>query len=217
MSFRNPNRDDRIYREGDRRIERDRGPATSDAYREWREGWDDEYERRSEYERERPHRVNTKSHLGYDASSAVGGAYGEDVNPARETDYDRGTRGRSTTESGEMDVFQRIGDEVSSWFGGDDIWRTGDTRRGPHSGRGPKSYRRSDERIRDDVADRLTDDGHVDASDIEVTVSAAIVTLKGTVDSRATKRRAEDLAESVSGVQDVVNEIRVAPSQNQSA
>lgn len=76
-------------------------------------------------------------------------------------------------------------------------------------GRGPKGYQRSDERIREDVCERLTDDDYIDASDMEVTVSAGTVTLAGTVDGRSTKRRAEDLAESVTGVRDVLNQLRV--------
>jgi Flp pilus assembly secretin CpaC len=59
------------------------------------------------------------------------------------------------------------------------------------------------------VNDRLSDDPHVDASEIEVTVSSCEVTLSGTVDSREAKRRAEDIAEQVSGVKHVQNNIRV--------
>jgi Flp pilus assembly secretin CpaC len=50
----------------------------------------------------------------------------------------------------------------------------------------------------------------VDASDIDVTVSNGEVTLTGSVDHRSTKRRAEDLAEAVSGVKNVENRIRVS-------
>jgi hypothetical protein len=85
--------------------------------------------------------------------------------------------------------------------------------RRPHApsyrGRGPKSYVRSDERIREDVNDRLTDDPHLDASEIEVTVENREVTLSGHVNSRFEKRHAEDLAESVSGVSHVQNNLRV--------
>ena len=42
-----------------------------------------------------------------------------------------------------------------------------------HRGRGPRGYTRSDERIREDVNDRLTDDGWLDASDIDVQVSSS--------------------------------------------
>jgi hypothetical protein len=56
---------------------------------------------------------------------------------------------------------------------------------------------------------RHGDDPHVDASEIEVTVSSCEVTLSGTVDNRDAKRRAEDIAERVSGVKHVQNNIRV--------
>ena len=39
-----------------------------------------------------------------------------------------------------------------------------------HRGRGPKGYSRSDDRIREDVSDRLSDDHMIDASDIEIEV-----------------------------------------------
>jgi hypothetical protein len=84
-----------------------------------------------------------------------------------------------------------------------------DEQRAHRRGRGPKNYRRSDERIREDVNDRLGDDYYIDASDIEVQVSNSEVTLTGTVQNRNDKRRAEDIAESVSGVTNVENRLRV--------
>jgi hypothetical protein len=86
----------------------------------------------------------------------------------------------------------------------------GTERFGEFRGRGPKGYQRSDERIREDVCDRLSDDRSVDASEIEVSVSNCEVTLNGTVDSREQKRRAEDCAEDVSGVKNVQNNLRVS-------
>ena len=50
------------------------------------------------------------------------------------------------------------------------VLRMDEQRGGPHRGRGPKGYTRSDERIREDVNDRLSDDPFVDASEIEVMV-----------------------------------------------
>ena len=76
-------------------------------------------------------------------------------------------------------------------------------------GVGPKAYRRSDERIREDISDRLSEDEVLDASGIELLVKDAEVTLNGTVDSRRSKRRAEDICESVSGVQHVQNNLRL--------
>ena len=75
--------------------------------------------------------------------------------------------------------------------------------------RGPKGYKRSDERIREDVCDRLGDQDDFDPSDIEVQVSDRVVTLTGTVQLRWHKFRAEEIADEVSGVEDVQNQLRV--------
>jgi osmotically-inducible protein OsmY len=123
---------------------------------------------------------------------------------------------------GERGGWDRFSDEVSSWFGDENAARRReqDARQGDqgaqhHRGRGPKGYTRSDERIREDVNERLTDDPYVDASEIEVSVSGCEVTLTGTVDSREAKRRAEDCAERVSGVRHVQNNLRVQQGTNQ--
>lgn len=76
-------------------------------------------------------------------------------------------------------------------------------------GRGPRGYQRSDERIREDVNDRLTFDPDVDASEVTVEVRDGEVRLEGYVFHRDQKRRAEDLVETVPGVKDVSNHIKV--------
>lgn len=75
-------------------------------------------------------------------------------------------------------------------------------------GRGPKGYTRSDERIREEACDRLTDHSGIDASGIEVNVSNGEVTLSGTVDHRGTKRAAEMCIEDISGTRHVQNNLR---------
>jgi hypothetical protein len=82
------------------------------------------------------------------------------------------------------------------------------------TGRGPRGYQRSDERIREDVCDRLCDDAWVDASDIDVAVRNGEVTLTGHVRERADKRRVEDVIENVSGVREVHNNLHVGPSRD---
>ncbi len=77
------------------------------------------------------------------------------------------------------------------------------------AGRGPKGYTRTDDRIREDVCERLSLDDDIDASEIEVSVKEGEVTLRGSVITRSMKHQAEDLAEDVSGVRDVHNELRV--------
>ncbi len=80
---------------------------------------------------------------------------------------------------------------------------------GSFRGKGPKGYVRSDERIKEDVSDRLSDDDTLDASEITVEVSSGEVTLSGYVDSRQAKRTAEDCAEQCAGVTQVQNNLRV--------
>lgn len=81
-----------------------------------------------------------------------------------------------------------------------------------YAGRGPRGYQRGDERIREDICDRLTDDSRVDASDVEVHVKNGEVTLAGSVRSRHEKRVTEDVAEQVSGVREVSNNLKVKAS-----
>jgi len=80
---------------------------------------------------------------------------------------------------------------------------------GQHSGRGPRGYQRSDDRIREDVCELLTRHGEIDASEMDVDVRAGTVILRGTADSGRTRRLAEELVEELAGVHDVQNELRV--------
>lgn len=80
---------------------------------------------------------------------------------------------------------------------------------GPQTGKGPKGYQRSDERIREDVYQRLTAHGQIDARAILVEVRDGEVVLQGRVDSRRTKRMAEDTVDSIPGVRDVHNDLTI--------
>jgi len=102
--------------------------------------------------------------------------------------------------------WDRASDEVASWFGDEEAARRRDE---DHRGRGPKDYTRSDERIRDDAKDKLTDDWRVDASNVTVSVDKGEITLSGSVTSREAKRRAEDVVDNISGVKHVQNNLRV--------
>ena len=75
-------------------------------------------------------------------------------------------------------------------------------------GRGPRNYRRPDERILEEVCERIARCG-IFAEDIEVSVKAGEVTLTGSVEDRRDKRMIEELADSVFGVRDVHNQVRV--------
>lgn len=141
----------------------------------------------------------------------VGNDYNQDWNRNRGSDYNRDWdryRGNVNRDRDE-NWWERTKDKVGSWFNDDDKDDRRDREYGGHRGKGPSDYRRSEGRIREDICDRLTDDDRVDASNIKVQIENDVVILSGTVHSRDEKRRAEDLVESVSGVHDVENRLRV--------
>ncbi len=163
-----------------------------------------------------------------------GGAWGFDESWGRDPGWDRGWEptgygragygrdrygervGYGNDRRNERGWWDRASDEVSSWFGDDQAERRRqEDERAYHRGRGPRGYARSDERIREDVSDRLTDNPILDASEIDVTVGDGEVTLSGNVDSRYSKRLAEDITDEVSGVKHVQNNLRVRQSPQQ--
>jgi osmotically-inducible protein OsmY len=94
---------------------------------------------------------------------------------------------------------------AGQWRG--EQWASED--RGQFYGHGPKGYRRSDQRIEEEVSENLMRAGQLDATEVEVKVRDAIVTLTGWVPDKWSKRTAEDIAESTMGVDDVDNQLQV--------
>jgi hypothetical protein len=74
---------------------------------------------------------------------------------------------------------------------------------------GPKGYKRSDDRIREDLCEHLMDISEIDVSDVSIEVRDGHVTLEGTVPQRGMKYDIEDIAATTLGVTDVENNIRV--------
>jgi osmotically-inducible protein OsmY len=149
---------------------------------------------------------------GYgERSNYAGFGYGE------RSDY--AGQGRSSSGDYDRGDDRSWWNKFTDWLGmeDDDRRRRAAGQRGEHRGRGPKGYRRSDERIKDDVNDRLSDDHFLDASDIDVNVEDSVVILTGHVSDRWDKRRAESIAESVSGVSNVENRLRVGSASTNSA
>lgn len=77
---------------------------------------------------------------------------------------------------------------------------------GPHRGRGPSGWIRSDQGIREDVCERLAHDSLLDASGLEVAVKDGEVILTGHAHSRRDALHAETIAVQVPGVRRVRNE-----------
>lgn len=118
----------------------------------------------------------------------------------RDREYDRGQDWNWTH------GYDRLGGR--GWRQGlDDAMR----RAGQYAGVGPRNWRRQDARIEEDINERLTDHPMLDATDIEISVADGEVTMKGFTDSRHAKRLAEEIVESVSGVMEIHNELRVQP------
>jgi hypothetical protein len=183
----------------------------------WRSERYDEYPpRRSSYDdrhngHDSPAEFGERSYAGYgdwDERDDMGALHGAEERYGREREPMQ-ARGRSGAarwglgRSGMHDdrSYRRRAEEVQA---------------GRFAGHGPRGYQRSDERIREDVCDMLLEASDVDASDVAVHVNAGEVTLEGSVPDRAMKRAAEDIADEVSGVVQVNNQLRVrsnAPSR----
>ena len=135
-------------------------------------------------------------------------------------DYQTYQRGGSGSEGG-LGEDQSYGpsDDLSERGGGTGIRENerepertssgGGNERGSFAGRGPKDGRRPDERIREDVQERLTAHPEIEATQIEVSVQDSEVILAGTVEDPNAKQLAEDIAQNVAGVKDVRNNISV--------
>ncbi len=210
---------------GDRERERDRergGWGSMDAARGDRGEHDQRYRGRQGWRDEDSNRDRDRERYGYGFDRFGGGGgvsserwegrgeYGQDRYGRGDQERYRGEGGQSGSMSGSMRgrYHERTGYGGSEQqFGG----RGGESSRptGGHRGKGPAGYQRSDERIREEISDMLTDDDDIDASGIEVQVKNGEVTLTGHVSDRRTKRMAEDLIERAAGVKDITNNLRV--------
>jgi hypothetical protein len=75
--------------------------------------------------------------------------------------------------------------------------------------RGPKGWQRSDERIREDICERLYNRDDLDSSEVTVEVRDGRVLLEGSVRERWEKHALEDMADGLPGVKEVENRVRV--------
>ena len=122
-----------------------------------------------------------------------------------------GSSGRRFSENQQENVGSHIQDWNADYDPDNEIssrWKPQHTEVS-HRGKGPKNYKRSDSRIKEDVCDALYDHHFVDASELEVEVKDGNVILSGSVDSRYAKRDAETAIDYISGVENVENRIHV--------
>lgn len=174
--------------------------------RYWTEPRDEWGESRPDYHAQRYGRDYMSSgSRGYDEetgypqsrrqSMASGGRWGDERRDEwRDRDDDR-----DEDHGALYNIGHRIGQAMSEWFG------TGSMEKRA----GPRGYTRTDERIRDEICERLTFTSGVDVREVSVDVDKGKVTLGGTVHTRGQKYDIEDLADNTFGVTEVENNIRV--------
>lgn len=99
--------------------------------------------------------------------------------------------------------------EHHRWGGGQGFGERFSERFGERRGKAPRTYQRGDERIRDEICERIARETDIDASEVDIQVQSGEVTLSGMVENRSCKRELEDIAETVFGVRDVHNNLKV--------
>ncbi|MFL5785543.1 MAG: BON domain-containing protein [Bacteriovoracaceae bacterium] len=66
-----------------------------------------------------------------------------------------------------------------------------------------------DEQLKEQVIQALTDDMHVDATDIKVDVDYGKVTLTGIVSQRSMMKAADECVRNIPGVTELINDLRI--------
>ncbi len=160
---------------------------------EYRDEDQDDFEGRMYYD---PYRYFPNSR-GYDRGYGMGSSPYYDDDYVNDNMYNTSTSDRDRYGSG-----RRYDGYESPYYG-------------PYTGYGPRGWTRSDERIREDINERLTQDGRIDATNVNVTVTGGVAELSGSVDDRMQKRIAERIADSVSGVWDVHNHLAIQRDRQQ--
>lgn len=157
-----------------------------------------------------------------DAGRAARGEGADDVNDPIGT----GGEGAGATRRGRHARAAWTGGSTPDWDREQGIERGrrgGPGRQGPaphaygYRGMGPRDYQRSDERIAEEINERLYESDAIDARDIAVQVNQGVALMTGTVPHRWMKHLAEDLAERCRGVTDVENQVRVQAQDTQEA
>jgi hypothetical protein len=119
----------------------------------------------------------------------------------RESDYAR----RAGMQGGGMS-----GQHGFPGYGGSGWGSSSSMGQGTTSRRGPKGWQRTDDRLKDDICERLYHTLHIDSSEVTVEVKDGKVMLDGTVPQRGMKHALEDLIDSLPGVHDIDNRVRVS-------
>jgi hypothetical protein len=143
---------------------------------------------------------------GFDGSHGLG--YGGSVGP---TDYREGFGGEAYGGGTIAADYERSYGGRGEDFGGDDRSWMDARAEGPHRGKGPRAWTRNDERIREQVCERLLQDRLLDAREVDVSVQEGVVTLSGAVPGASDAAHAEMLVRQTPGVTDVRAQLSYRP------
>jgi len=153
-----------------------------------------------------PRDPNWRSRRDWHQGGGNDSSYGDDRERLLRTQREEWGASRAPRDTGQ-------GEHGFVPFAGASQWEPMDFGRPEHAGgqrqaSGPKGYHRPDGRIQDEVCERLAH-SWFDVSEVEVAVADGIVTLSGQVRERGQKYRIEEVVDTVFGVRDVDNRIRV--------
>ncbi len=158
-------------------------------------------------------RGNSMSSGQWSNAGQYGPGYGEEYGPryGSNSSGSQGFDSYSGQNRGQSGGSNQWGNSGSGQYGSS----TGST---SFTGKGPKGYKRSKVRIEEEVNESLTAHPEIDCEDVSISVNeSGEVTLSGTCTDRRTKRMIEDVVESVSGVSDVKNELKVQSASDKSS
>lgn len=141
---------------------------------------------------------------GFDGSWGRG--YGGSTAPA---DYRRGGPAPMGHDAGFGGRDEALGLDDRSWI--DQCADDEASGRKHHRGRGPKGWARDDQRLYEEVCERLLHDRLIDARGIEVEVDDGVVTLRGEARAAADPMLAERLVRETPGVKDVRLDLQLRP------
>ena len=180
-------------------------------------GWQQQY--KQGYGQQQPFGSNAQQPYGYEYDT-MGGAY------TRHALQNQGGQYADPTSSGRSDIRNyNPGQMQGGWGAGSQHGVVYGTQSGVpnrsewsqtgagnryNPNQGPKNYRRSDDRIMEDICETVCHQPNLDCTDVEVEVKDCNVTLKGNVRERWMKHLVEDIADDTRGVREVENNVRVS-------
>ena len=86
-------------------------------------------------------------------------------------------------------------------------------RQGAHAGKGPRGWNQRDDRLIEQVSERLMEDRLLDARNIAVEANSGVVTLSGSVPGASDIAHAEMLARGTAGVTEVRSQLTIRPGE----